>query len=143
MIQIFFFRLAVWRREFRDENIAQFDLHVTAVGDGFGVGNCLWVGFLPPRNNVFWCRQMQLKILQTHPLFITQIRASADAQQNLMRFLVFVIKIMTVAGHHTGNIQFLANPLNVIIDLFLLRPVTARLGMTVILQFHIVPITKH
>ena len=142
MIQIFLFGLTVWRWEFRDENITEFDLHIAAVSDGFGVGNCLRIGCLPPRNNVFWRRQMQLKIFQAHPLFITQIRTSTNAQQNLMRLLVFVIEVMAIAGHHTRNVQFLADALDVIIDLFLLRPVTARFGMTVILQLHVVAITK-
>ena len=59
-----------------------------------------------------------------------------------MRLLVFVIEVMAVAGHHTGNVQFLADALNVIIDLFLLRPVTTRFRVTMILQFHVVAITK-
>ena len=60
-----------------------------------------------------------------------------------MRLLVFVIEVMAVAGHYTGNVQFLADALNIIIDLFLLRPVTARLGMTMILELHVIPIAKH
>ena len=79
MIQIFLLGLTVWCWEFRDENIAKFDFYVAPIGDGFGVGDCLRIGFLPPRDDVFWRRQVQLKIFQTHPLFITQIRTGTNA----------------------------------------------------------------
>ena len=67
-----FARLALRQGVLWDEDLAQLDVDSAAVGNLFGIGNCLRQLAAPARNDITWVSQMELKILEAHPLFITQ-----------------------------------------------------------------------
>ena len=67
-----FARLALRQGVLWDEDLAQLDINIAAVGNLFGIGNCLRQLAAPPSNNVTRVGQMELEIFQAHPLFVTQ-----------------------------------------------------------------------
>ena len=66
------------QRIFRNKNTAQLNFNITAVSYLFSVTNYLGIFLSPVSNDIARVGQVQLKILQAHPLFIAQVRTGAD-----------------------------------------------------------------
>ena len=48
---------------------------------------------------------MKFKILQAHAVRVREVRGGTDAEQDFVRVLVFVVEIVSVAGHDQRNIS--------------------------------------
>ena len=80
---------------------------------------------------------MQIKIFQRHAFFIRNIATRTDAQQNLMRILVFLLQIVRITSYHQVQTRFLRQLHQGVINFHLLRIMCRRIWMTVILHLQI------
>ena len=85
---------------------------------------------------------MELKILQAHPLFVTQERARPHTEQYLMRILEVMRQVVAIARHNQRDVQLLSHTAQTIVNLRLHIPVRIRLGVAMVLQFQIVAVAK-
>ncbi len=100
-MQIGLFGLTFGHRKFRNQDFAQLNRDVTAIGDRPGIANKLGVIFAPSLNNLLGIGNVQLKVSQAHAFFIAEERAGLHAQQNLVCNLVLVFQIVRVASDDT------------------------------------------
>ena len=141
-VEIGFFGLPFRNREFWNAYVAKFKFDGTAIGYFSSVGYYLWVVCSPSGYKLLWWYNVQLKIFETHALFIAQKCSGTNAQQNLMRILIFMFQVVRITCQDNWNTQFCTELENAIIDTLLFMAVTRSIWMSVILNFEVVPIAE-
>src|SRR5689334_7261865 len=97
----------------------------------------------PAVDNSLRLGDVQFKISQRHSLFVAQKRSGLDAQQNLVRLLVFVAQIVRIAGDDGWNIELGSQFDELVVDAHLFVPFARVVGVAVILHLYVVTVAKY
>ena len=73
---------------------------MTALGNFTSVFNSVGEIFTPAINNFLRWDDVKLKILQGHTVGVGKIGGRANTEEDFMRILILMLKIMTITGNY-------------------------------------------